>query len=78
MNSGWNSGLSLKAFDASINSRPHLILLFLLMNESSFLLELCSIYTGIFLAALMVIDRAKPALVFALVLSMLGMVVFKR
>lgn len=48
------------------------------MNESSFLLELCSIYTGIFLAALMVIDRAKPALVFALVLSMLGMVVFKR
>jgi cytochrome c oxidase subunit IV len=47
------------------------------MKESSFLLLLCSIYTGIFLAALMVMDRAKLALVFALVLSMLGMVVFK-
>jgi cystathionine beta-lyase family protein involved in aluminum resistance len=47
------------------------------MKESSFLLELCSIYAGIFLAALMVIDRAKLALALALVMSMLGMVVFK-
>jgi hypothetical protein len=47
------------------------------MKESSFLSELCSIYTGIFLAALMVMDRARLALALALVLSMLGMVVFK-
>ena len=47
------------------------------MEESSFLLELCSVYMGIFLAALMVIDRARLAMVFALVISMLGMVFFK-
>jgi hypothetical protein len=47
------------------------------MEESSFLLELCSIYMGIFLAALMIMDRAKLALAVCLVLSMLGMLVFK-
>jgi cytochrome c oxidase subunit IV len=41
------------------------------------LFEFCSIYTGIFLAAFMVMDRTKLALAFALVLSMLGMIVFK-
>lgn len=48
-----------------------------IMEESSFLLELCSIYMGIFLAALMIMDRAKLALAVALVLSMLGTVIFK-
>lgn len=47
------------------------------MKESSFLLELCSIYTGVFLAALAVMDRARLPLILVLVLSMLGMVVFK-
>lgn len=47
------------------------------MEESSFLLELCSIYTGIFLAALAVMDRVRLPLILALALSMLGMVVLK-
>lgn len=40
------------------------------------LFQLCLIYAGIFSAALMIMDQARLALVLALVLSMLGIIVF--